>query len=104
MDVTLLGMEMDFSEVQLEKAAAPIDVTLLGMERDLSEVQLENAPSPMDVTLLGMERDSRAVQSENAPPAMDVMLSKSDISFASVGHLTRVVASFVYTIPSIEAK
>ena len=51
MEVTLLGMVMDFKLLQPENALPPIDVTLLGMVMEVNSSQSQKAQSPMDVTL-----------------------------------------------------
>ena len=48
--VTLEGIVTDWSEVQKEKAVAPILVTLVGISINWSDLQLLKALSPMLVT------------------------------------------------------
>ena len=52
--VTLLGIVIDVSLLQLEKASFPMLVTLLGIVIEVRPEQLRKARSPMLVTLLGI--------------------------------------------------
>ena len=80
MEVTLSGMVMLVSEVQLENAELPIEVTLLGMVMLVSEVQLENAELPMEVTPSGMVMLVSERHLENASLPMEVTLPSEGIT------------------------
>ena len=77
-DDTLKGISMfditSDKEEHCQKACSPIEVTLLGMVMDVSPLQLLKAPSPMETMLLGMFIDLRLLQSEKAQFPMDITL------------------------------
>ena len=66
MALMLLGMVIEVSAEQLEKALEPIDVTLLGISIDVSSEQYAKALEPIDVTLLGMMIDVKFLYPLNA--------------------------------------
>lgn len=68
--VTLLGIDILVSSVQLLKAAPPMLFTPLPIVILVSLVQLEKAPSPIFVTLSGIVTLVSSLQSEKALAAM----------------------------------
>ena len=70
MDVTLSGMIMVTSLLQLPKADSPIFVTLFGMEMDVRLVHPSNVELSIDGTLSGILIESSLLQCAKAEQPM----------------------------------
>jgi hypothetical protein len=80
-----LGIVIEVSEEQPEKAHAPIDLTELGIEIDVSELQFMKADTPIVAIELGIEIDSRLVQFLKAHRLISVMLGPTITLTTSLG-------------------
>jgi hypothetical protein len=99
---TLLGIVIDFKDVQLEKALPPIDTTLFESIILFKEVQTAKALAPISVTPLGIIMLFKDEQQLNAPLPITFTLLGIDTLLFFAGQVINVSCCLLYRTPSIE--